>query len=99
LSRRLSDQYGCIAFESLNVSEMLKNHNLAKAIADAGWSQFVTFTAYKARWHGGSVLRVDRFFPSSKLCANCGEKNHNLTLSMRQWICPDMLSALEAQVL
>lgn len=87
LSRRLADEYGCIAFESLNTNGMLKNHSLAKAIADAGWYQFVTFTGYKALWAGGDVLKVDRFFPSSKLCSGCGEKNRSLTLNVRQWVC------------
>jgi putative transposase len=87
LGRRLADEYGCIAFESLNVNGMLKNHNLAKAISDAAWSQFVVFCEYKAGWTGSCVLRVDRFFPSSKLCSDCGEKNHGLTLNVRQWVC------------
>lgn len=87
LSRRLVDKYGCISFESLNVSGMLKNHYLAKAIADAGWSQFVALTEYKALWAGGTILRVDRFFPSSKICSDCGEKNQSLTLNIRQWLC------------
>lgn len=46
-----------------------------------------TFTAYKAVWAGGGVLRVDRFFPSSKLCSDCGGKHHHLTLNLRQWVC------------
>jgi putative transposase len=87
LSRRLANTYGYIAFESLNIAGLLKNHNLAKAIADAGWSQFVTFTTYKAHWAGGGVLKVDQFFPSSRLCSNCGEKHHHLPLSVRSWVC------------
>lgn len=87
LSRTIVDNFGVIAFESLNVSGMMKNHNLAKAIADAGWNQFVGFVEYKADWAGCEVLRVDRFFPSSKLCADCGEKNQSLTLNIRKWVC------------
>lgn len=87
LSGRLAGDYGLVAFESLNVSGMLKNHNLAKAIADAGWSQFVAFTAYKTQWAGGEVLKVDRFFPSSKLCSDCHQRNNSLTLQVRQWLC------------
>jgi putative transposase len=70
---------------------MFKNHKLAKArpegTRDAGWSHFVTLTTYKTLWAGGGVLKADRFFPSSKLCCNCGEKNHRLTLNVRQWVC------------
>jgi len=87
LSRTIVDNFGVIAFESLNITGMLKNHNLAKAIADAGWNQFVSFVEYKAGWNGAEVLRVDRFFPSSKLCSDCGCKNQSLTLNIRQWVC------------
>ena len=91
LSRALVDHFGVIAFESLNVNGMLKNHNLAKAIADAGWNQFVNFVEYKAAWPrgrpGAEVLQVDRFFPSSKLCSDCGTKHKSLTLNIRQWVC------------
>ena len=87
LSRELVNAYGTLSFESLNIAGMVKNHNLAKAIGDASWAQFVTFCEYKAGWAGGQVLRVDRFFPSSKLCSDCGHKNKSLTLNIRQWVC------------
>ncbi len=87
LSRTIVDTFGTIAFESLNINGMLKNHNLAKAIADAGWNQFVGFVEYKAAWSGSEVLRVDRFFPSSKLCSDCGSKHKSLSLSVRSWVC------------
>jgi len=89
LSRTIVDTFGMIAFESLNINGMLKNHNLAKAIADAGWNQFVNFVEYKADWAGAEVLRVDRFFPSSKLCSDCGAKHKSLTLNVRQWVCTE----------
>ena len=89
LSRAIVDNFGGIAFESLNVNGMLKNHNLAKSIADAGWNQFVTFVEYKAAWAGGEVLRVDRFFPSSQFCSDCGAKHKSLTLTIRQWVCTE----------
>lgn len=89
LSRTIVNTFGVIAFESLNVAGMMKNHNLAKAIADAGWNQFVNFVEYKAGWDGREVLRVDRFFPSSKLCSDCGAKHKSLTLNIRQWVCTE----------
>lgn len=89
LSRAIVDTFGVIAFESLNINGMVKNHNLAKSIADAGWNQFVNFVEYKAAWAGGEVLRVDRFFPSSKLCSDCGTKHKSLTLNIRQWVCTE----------
>jgi putative transposase len=87
LSRTLVDRFGSISFESLNIAGMVKNHSLAKAISDAAWGQFVGFCEYKAAWANSQVLRVDRFFPSSKLCSDCGEKHKNLTLNVRQWVC------------
>ncbi|MEZ4866337.1 MAG: RNA-guided endonuclease TnpB family protein [Caldilineaceae bacterium] len=89
LSRTIVDNFGTIAFESLNINGMLKNHSLAKAIADAGWNQFVNFVEYKAAWAGCEVLQVDRFFPSSKLCSDCGAKHKSLTLNIRQWVCTE----------
>lgn len=87
ISHDLVSRFGFIAFENLNVSGMLKNHHLAKSIADAGWSQFVGFCEYKAGWTGGQIEKRDRFFASSKLCSACGEINHQLKLSDREWIC------------
>ncbi len=91
LSRQLVDRFGvgCPlgAFESLNIAGMVKNHHLAKAISDASWAQFVGFCEYKATWAGVQVLRVERFFPSSKLCSDCGSKHKSLTLNIRQWVC------------
>jgi putative transposase len=87
LSHSLVERFGFIAFEDLNVNGMLKNHHLAKSIQDAGWSQFVGFCEYKANWTGGRIEKRDRFFPSSKLCSVCGEINHQLKLSDREWLC------------
>lgn len=87
LSRQLVDKYGLIAFEDLNIKGMMANHHLAKSIGDAGWAQFVNFVTYKAAWAGTTVEHVDRFFPSSKLCADCGHKNTELKLSDREWVC------------
>lgn len=87
LSHDLVSRFESISFESLNIAGMVKNHHLAQAISDAAWSQFVGFVEYKQRWANGQTLRVDRFFPSSKLCSDCGEKHKHLTLSVRQWVC------------
>ena len=72
ISRKLVNRYGLIAFESLNVQGMIKNHHLAKSIADAGWNQLVQFTTYKAESAGRVVVRVDPR-NTSQLCSNCGE--------------------------
>lgn len=87
LSRQIVDKFGFIAFEDLNVKGMMANHHLAKSIGDAGWAQFANFVTYKQAWAGGQVEHVDRFFPSSKLCFDCGHKNTKLKLSDREWVC------------
>jgi putative transposase len=89
VSRRVVNTYGIIALESLYVKGMMANHALAKSIADAGWSQFVTFLQYKQQWAGGQVLQADRWFPSSKSCSVCGTIYQGLTLSERYWTCSD----------
>lgn len=65
---------------------MVKNRKLAKAIHDVAWRQFVTLLTYKA---GKNVLKVNRFFASSKMCSHCHHKLDNLPLSTRSWICPN----------
>lgn len=88
LSTRLvcDNQTNAIALETLSVSGMQKNSRLARSIVDVGWSQFVTMIKYKSERHGKTVLRIGRFDPSSKLCS-CGEINHTLKLSDRNWTC------------
>lgn len=86
LSARIIRENQAVALEALNVSGMQKNSRLARSIADAGWSQFVSMLEYKAARAGKPVLRIGRFEPSSKLCS-CGTLNHALKLSDRVWTC------------
>lgn len=76
-----------IALEDLNVSGMMKNHNLAGAIGDASFYEIKRQLIYKTAWYGGSIIEVDRFFPSSKVCSVCGSLNENLTLENRIYRC------------
>lgn len=66
---------------------MIKNHKLSKHIADASWGRFLTFLEYKANWNDKEIIKIDRFFPSSKQCNNCGYINQNLKLDIREWTC------------
>lgn len=86
---------GIIAIEDLNVSGMIKNHNLAKAIADASWYELTRQLEYKSEWNDRSLVKIDRFFPSSKLCSVCNFINQNLTLKDRKWTCPSCKSVLD----
>ena len=78
-----------IVMEDLNVSGMLKNHKLAKSVQELSLNKFKTILKYKSEWYGRELIFVDRFFPSSKLCGECGYKNDQLTLKVREWICPE----------
>ncbi|MGQ4647232.1 RNA-guided endonuclease TnpB family protein [Lyngbya aestuarii] len=73
--------------EDLNVSGMLANHKLAKAIADMGFYEFRRQLEYKCQWYGSKLTVVDRWFPSSKTCSNCGTKKETLSLSERVFKC------------
>ena len=78
---------GRVVVETLNVAGMMKNRRLARAITDAGMSGFLVKLEYKCRWYGAEFGKADRWFASSKLCAHCGWKNEDLTLSDREWWC------------
>lgn len=83
----LADNYDIICIEDLNVSGMLSNHKLAKAISDTSFHQFRSMLEYKCRWYGKELSIIDRFYPSSKTCSNCGWKKEDLTLSDRIFKC------------
>jgi putative transposase len=89
LSLKLVCENQAIALETLKVCNMVKNHCLAQAILDAGWSSFATKLEYKAEWYGKTILRIGQFEPSSKLCSVCGYHNKELTLAIREWNCPE----------
>jgi len=76
-----------LEMENLNVSGMMKNSNLAKSIQELSLYRFKQILKYKSDWYGKQIIEIDRFYPSSKLCSSCGEKNDNLKLSDREWIC------------
>lgn len=78
-----------IAVEDLNVRGMMANRKLAKAVSDAAMSEMIRQLEYKCAWHGRGFVKVSRWFPSSKLCGECGHVFGGLTLSMREWVCPE----------
>lgn len=87
VSNKLVNEFDVIVCEDLNVKGMIKNHKLSKHIADASWGNFVTLLQYKCDWYGKELVKVNRFYPSSKTCGDCGWINQNLKLSDREWTC------------
>lgn len=78
-----------ICLEDLHIAGMLKNHCLAKAISDVGWGEIGRQLKYKAKWYGRTVVKIDRWEPTSKTCSACGYKLDTLTLDVREWVCPE----------
>ena len=89
LTTRLIHDNQVLCVESLSVKNMLKNHCLAKAIADVGWGELIRQLQYKAAWYGRSLVAIDKWYPSSKRCYDCGHVLESLSLDVRQWSCPE----------
>jgi len=88
LSHKLASDSQAVIVENLHVKGMVRNHNLAKAISDAGWGTFTNFLAYKLERKGAKLVEIDRWFPSSKLCSNCFYQVSEMPLDVRDWTCP-----------
>ncbi|MEV4808109.1 RNA-guided endonuclease TnpB family protein [Nonomuraea sp. NPDC049421] len=87
VTTRLVRDNQVIAVEDLTVRTMVKNRSLARAVSDASWRQMRGMLEYKARWYGRTVVTVDRWFPSSKLCSQCGALQKKMPLNVREWMC------------
>jgi putative transposase len=88
-STQITNEYDVICIESLNMKGMAQSLNLGKSVEDVGWGQFTHMLEYKTLWKGKHLVKVPKFFPSSKRCSECGYVNKGLTLSDRTWSCPE----------
>ena len=88
LSSKLVNDNQVICIEDLKISNMSRNHKLAKSLTDEGWYQFTNMLQYKMEWYGGQLIKIDRYFASSKTCVVCGHKVKKLPLDIREWTCP-----------
>jgi putative transposase len=89
VSNQLLNENQIIVMENLGVKNMMSNHNLARSIQELSLYHFKEILRYKSKWTDRDIVEVDRFYPSSKLCSNCGYKNNELTLKDREWTCPE----------
>ncbi|HLY31757.1 MAG TPA: RNA-guided endonuclease TnpB family protein [Ktedonobacterales bacterium] len=88
LTTRLIRENQTICVESLAVKQMIGNHKLTRAISDVGWGELVRQLTYKAAWYGRTLVKIDRWYPSSKRCFDCGHVLPTLDLAVREWTCP-----------
>lgn len=88
ISTEIIKNHDIICIEDLDVKNMMKNHKLAQAFADVSLGTFYSMLEYKAKWNDKIFIKIDRFFPSSKMCSNCGWIKQDLTLNIREWYCP-----------
>ena len=88
LTIRLIRENQVVCVESLAVKNLLQNEHLAKAIADVGWGEILRQLEYKASWYGRTLIKIDRWYPSSKTCSVCGWVLEALDLAEREWTCP-----------
>lgn len=88
MSTDIVQRFDTICLEDLNITDMVQNHNLARAINSVAWNEFNRQLKYKSDWNGKNVVLIDRFDPSSKKCSVCGYINNELTLNNRKWTCP-----------
>ena len=87
LSTNLIKNHDVICIEDLSSQNLMKNHNLAKAISDVSWSEFVRMLEYKANWYGKQISKIGRWYPSSQICSDCGFSSGKKELSIREWTC------------
>jgi putative transposase len=88
LTARLVQENQLVAVEDLSVSNLVRNHRLARSISDASWFELRRMLEYKCQWYGRTLVVADRWYPSSKLCSNCGYRLKSLSSVVRRWVCP-----------
>jgi putative transposase len=88
LTTQLVRENQTIVVEDLAIKNMVKNHKLAQSISDASWGELIRQLAYKCQWYGRELVKIDRWFPSSKRCGSCGHVVDKMPLNVREWECP-----------
>lgn len=89
LSRQITNDYDIVCVEDLHMQGMSQALNFGKSVADNGWGMFLRFLDYKLADSGKTLVKIDKWFASSKMCRICGYINEELTLRDRNWVCPE----------
>lgn len=92
------NNFGFIGIETLNVSGMFRNHHLAYALSDASMGQILSMLGYKSKWYQRDLIAIDKWTPSSKRCHCCGYIRPKLSLSTREWVCPECHNDLDRDI-
>ena len=98
LSKKITDENQVIVIETLSSKNLMKNHKLAKSIGDVSWYEFVRQLEYKAKQKGRTIIKADRFYPSSQICSACGHRDGKKALHIREWYCPNCGEHLDRDV-
>ena len=88
ISNEITNQYDIICLETLNIKGMIRNKHLSKSITDVAWSEFMRQLEYKASWRGKTIIKIDKWFPSSQICSYCGANTGKKPLNIRKFDCP-----------
>jgi putative transposase len=97
-SLKIVRRHDFVAVEDLAIKNMVCNKRLSKAISYASWGELVRMIEYKLNWYGGTMVKIDRWYPSSKTCSSCGYEADSLPLSIRTWDCPECDATLDRDV-
>lgn len=87
LTSNIVNENQVIVVEDLAVKNMVKNKKLSKHISDASWGTLISMLEYKANWYGRDLVKIDRWYPSSKTCSSCGHKHYSMPLNIRKFSC------------
>ena len=88
ITKNIVNENQVICVESLQIKSMVRNRRLARVISDASWGEFLRQLEYKCEWYGRTLVKVDKFYPSSKTCSSCNYIMPELPLNIREWSCP-----------
>jgi putative transposase len=94
LNRQIANDYDIVCVENLDMKAMSQCLNFGKSVMDNGWGLFTSYLSYKVK----KLVKIDKWFPSSKTCHVCGYKNENLTLNDRNWTCPKCDTQLDRDI-